>query len=157
MPIYPGMNKRISWYLPLVGGAEMNRLKASKPRQFTSQLYPVYWQEGLDTSIPVVRGVPFIGLEESLVNSVTLSGVSFTETIYSTHTLPMESISVGATLLGVTSTGTTYSTLNTGIESLSASTNLLGVDARITNYITYSNYTPEGMNTTVTLLGVTSK
>lgn len=79
----PG-NERRHWYLPLVGGAEMNRIKPPRIIYFTSRPYPLFVRDDLTTALaPVLLRHPPEGRPldhtrmSQTVMSVTITGKLF--------------------------------------------------------------------------------
>ena len=155
MPIYPGMNERIDWYLPLVGGAEMNRL-LNKPLVnilYTSRPYPVIAVEGFGSTLTEVRALPIITYVEAFAPLAGVVSGSAEGTIYSTYRMPdPDAFTHSASVVSGSASGTIYSTYRMPDPDAFIHSARVTSGSALVKLITYRNYEPEGFNVSASVI-----
>lgn len=151
MPIYPGMNERIAWYLPLVGGAEMNRLKPLVNILYTSRPYPVIAVEGFGSTLTEVRALPIITCVEAFAPLAGVVSGSAGGTIYSTYHMS-EAFTHSASVVSGSATGPIFSTYRMPDPDAFTHSARVTSGSALVQLITYRNYEPEGFNVSASVI-----
>lgn len=157
MPIYPGTNERISWYLPLVGGAEMNRIRIPDPVIFTSRPYPIAYAEGLGIDAVGVSLAPTVNYTEAMSLTGRFVGGSAQGTVYTEYkNYKPEAVAIVGRFIGGAAQTTIY-TKYKGYkpEAVSIVGRFAGGSAQAQR-IEYHNYKPEAMNIVGTFISGTA-
>lgn len=150
------MRKRRGWFLPLVGGAEINRIqnKAPPTMYFTSRPYPVEVSEAVTVQDGGLRWQPEFGLQETVTTVSTLvSGVL--RSLRSDLFMPPVEVTVDTALVSGT-LRTLLRAMTVKPEEVSVSTALVSGTLKKV-LIQYTNAKPENIRVDSTIVSGTLK
>lgn len=153
-------NARHEWFLPLVGGAEMNRL-APPPRFYvTSRPYPIMDTDSINTGADVLAFYAIEAYNDPMNSLADFVGalLAYAGTGFAYYTnWPPELLNTGGEFLGATltyaGTGFEYYT-NWPPEPLNVAADFVGATLTLA-LVTYSNWPAEPVNTGADFLGAT--
>lgn len=142
-------NARHEWFLPLVGGAEMNRLAPPPKMYLTSRLYPVMAGENMGVGAEVHDAKTILKYSDNIYPSggVVAGALTYVGVGYKSFKAPIEGVHTvgGVSAANLVFVGVTYRAISTS-DSLSTGGAILS--ASITRQVIhYNNYLPEGLLT----------
>lgn len=146
---------RLSWKLPLLGSAEMNRLQPIRAGRFTSRPYPVLMQDGFQAYVTRADTSSMVSEERFQASAVLVGGLMTSG--YQLYVVPVEPFQAVPSLLS----GTLEVTTSYGAYSVPAETFRAGVVLQAgtlevtTQYVQYPRWAPDSFSAQPTLVGGT--